>query len=636
MLQVQPAPKTRKVPEPDPCDHIGQYIGQVRRYEHITQDQLSHGLCTRSFLSRIENGSREVEPMLAVALLQRLGRPAEMFIHILSCEEFQRWQRRLEIFALLRRGKAEPAEAAIAAYRDSACNVLDLQFTWTAELNRLALLDTPAEKLRVLAREALELTCSGFAEKTPEQYLFSRNEGCLLLAFLELTERLEGVAAVEDQYRALLCSLKAPRFEKRQRVYLLPYAACHVLEAEYRKGRYAEALAVCEEALTELTAEKRLFAYDQLLEWKQTLLNAMGSQDRTAGMLLERLRLIRTQTPGPVSLLAPYEEQMLSLCLNDVIRTRRILLGHTQEELSADICDTGTISHIETQKSVPQKSIRRSLLKKVGMSGEHYDYEIISSRYEDYLLRSEIGRAINSRDFDKAQTLLERLCRDLPNNATNSQYIWYVGNCIHGAIPEGNPGHFSLNRQKEEAARALRLTMPLFDLEQIGVYPSGILTVNEIMHLIVYGSCCKRLGQSDEALAIFSYIKECLERMAISVVCPGSLYANVVQKVASILGDMGRFGESSRLCRASIQRILESHDSTLLAMLLYNIAWNFEQQSSQETGTGPAWGREQARALFQQAYAAALISGDMVGQQHILTHCSRIYGNDFSEEVKSG
>lgn len=610
----------------DSCDHIGQYIGQVRISEGFTQEQLCRGLCTRSLLSRIENGTREVEPLLAVALLQRLGKPVDMFTLILNREEFVCWRLRQEISHSLRRGEIEGLANKIMRYRDSAQGALDSQFAKMAELNRCALLHMPEGELLTLAKAALKLTNPDLAETPLDGCLFSRNEGYLLMAILELRERLEGAEAVEKQYRTLLCCLNAARYEVRERIYLLPYAACHVVATEYRQGHYATALAICEAALGDLTAEKRLFAYDRLLEWKQRIFDTMGIFDQTPRLLLARLRQIQEWIPQAISLLAPCEDRSIAVCLNDVIRTRRTLLAFTQEKLAEDVCDVGAISHIENHMRIPQRHKRRSILKKVNMSGERYDYEIISHQYETYLLRSAVGRALNSGNSCRAQDLLEQLKQEAPEFAANRQYFLYVNARIRAALPTDHPNWLSPEKRKKEAEEALRLTLPL-DIETITCWPTCVLTINEIIHLMVYGICCKGQGLFQEALQVFSYIQRCIERHTAGAGYPEHFYVRAVEKKASTLGDMRCFEESNRLFLFCIRQALENQDSRLLAMLIYNYGWNLEQCFDQFKGE-PGADRDKIISLFQLAYASTTFSGDAVGRQHILTHCQEVYGLD--------
>ena len=558
-----------------------------------------------------------------------LGKAADLFTLILNREEFERWKLRQEISDSLRRGEINGLADKITQYQDSAQEVLDSQFAKTAELNRRALLCRPERELLALAEEALELTNPTLAKMPLDGCLFSRNEGYLLMAILELRERLENSEPVENQYRALLRCLNAARYEVRERIYLLPYAACHVVASEFRQGHYEVALATSEAALKDLAAEKRLFAYDRLLEWKQRIFDAIGNPDQTPRLLLTQLRKIQKRMPQAVSLLVPCEDRSIAVCFNDVIRTRRVLLAVTQAKLSEDICDMGAISRIENHVRIPQKCKRRSILKKVNMSGERYDYEIISHQYEMYLSRSAIGRALNSGNFDRARELLEQLRKEAPNLAVNQQYFMYVDARIRVALPANHPGRISLEQRKSVTKEALYLTLPL-SIKNIAYWPTCVLTNNEITHLMVYGVCCKEQGQLQEALQVFSYIRCCLESYSAGGGYPEHFYVRVVQKMASILGDMGRLEESNQLCEAGIRRSLENQDSRLLAILFYNYEWNLEQCSEQPSKV-PGVGKDTALSLIQLAYASAVFSGDVMGQRHIVAHCQKVYGIDLQQ-----
>lgn len=68
-------------------DSMGCYIGQVRAHEGVSLEQLAQGLCTKSYLCRVENGEREAGKLLTDALLQQLGKPVELFDRILDWKQ---------------------------------------------------------------------------------------------------------------------------------------------------------------------------------------------------------------------------------------------------------------------------------------------------------------------------------------------------------------------------------------------------------------------------------------------------------------------------------------------------------------------------------------------------------------------
>lgn len=59
---------------------IGHVIKKLRKQQKITQETLCDGICTASYLSRIENGDVNVSDSTINALLQRLGQDAARYI----------------------------------------------------------------------------------------------------------------------------------------------------------------------------------------------------------------------------------------------------------------------------------------------------------------------------------------------------------------------------------------------------------------------------------------------------------------------------------------------------------------------------------------------------------------------------
>ncbi len=612
-------------------DRMGLYIKQVRAHERVTQEQLCNGLCSRTTLSKIESGTREAGKLLTDTFLQRLGKPVERFERILGWEEFERWKLRQEISRFLRQGDADAAKEPIEAYLSGTRDKLEQQFAMAAELNRQALLGAAPETLRRLAEKALRLTMPDYGSAPLGKHLFSQIEGCLILALLELKEQSEGMTSVENDYRTLLDILYAPRYERREQIYLSPYVACHVIESGWHNGDHVSALDICERALADLTAEKRLFAYDKLLAWKHKLLAAMGRPDRMSEMLLEQLGLMQNGIPVRPRLLVPYEERGNVFCLNDVLRTRRKLLGITQEDMADGICDVSVISAIENRRRSPQNHNRRALLEKVHMSGERYDCELISSRFDDHLILSRINRMLIQKELEKAGLLLSQLRESIDPVCTNDQYLLLLEAGICRFLPEDHPNHISIEEYMKELMDALRQTLPM-DIERIDTWPTCILSINEQLLLVAYVSECKLQKQDRHCLKVLSYLIRCMDETKADALYYEDLYARVNLKMISLLGDIGHYEESNQRNKMCVQLALERQNTFRLASFFYDRAWNNEQRLSKCPKTERRPLKQETISLFRLAYAAALISGDKEGEQQILMRCAKTYGVDLRAE----
>lgn len=614
------ARKTRRISPY--ADRMGRFIGQLRDHEGITLEQLSRGLCEKSYLNKIENGDREVGKLMTDAFFQRLGKPVEKFERILDHEEFVKWTQRQEMIAHLRSGRAAEAEACAAKYRESC--ILDRQFTEIVAIDCRVLRGAEAGDLLPMVENALRLTQPDFGAVPFDNLLLSQNEGRLLFAHLQLREKMEGSAAVAEDYRALMRYFQHPRYESRERVYLYPYVACRVVENDYRAGQFEEALAVCEDALAELTREKRLFAYDKLLDWKQKLFDATGNPDKTPGWLLEQLRLMLQRIPECAELLIPCEEQGHVYCLNQVIRDRRNLLGLSQEDLSDEACGVRSVSRIENEDRKVQRKNRMRLLKKVNMSGERYDYEIISERYEDYLLRSELDRALATKNLDKAERLLTLLKERLPDIPTNQHYLIRKEATIKVFQSKAMSTEITIDEQKTRVEEALHLTLPR-DISTITEWPVSVLTINEIFSLMIYSTWCKQQGQREKCLEILLYLKHCLEHTEADASYYEDLYTGIGATISTIWNDLGMYCKSKEMTSKCLNLLLENRKSNRLAHYVYGIACNIEAQLLNMPSAVRQEHQDEITTLLQQAYAAAQIGNDYRGQQHIKLRCEK-YG----------
>ena len=424
------------------ADRMGRYIGQLRVQKGLTLKELSRGLCC--YLNKIENGERQAGKLLMDAFFQRLGQPVNLFGRILNHKEFAKWTQRQEIISCLRTGNTEKARECAQNYFVNPSCVLDRQFLAIVEINCLALTGIAAEKLFPLVTNALRITQPDFGKVPINKLLISQNEERLLVAYLQLREKIEGNTAVTEDYRTLEL-----RFEP--------------------------------------------------------------------------------SSNESVQLLVPCEEPGYVYCINQVIRSRRALLGFSQETLSDDACGLRSVSRIENEGKKPQRKNRKKLLQKVNMSGERYDCEIISEHYEDCQLSNEVNRAIKAGEAEKARRLLGILKDRVSALPTNRQYILRIEAAIMALYPEDHPDRISVSEQRKLLEEALHLTLPL-DLEKIDSWPAAILSINEFRSLMMIAFCYMQEGKTEKNLAILSYIRSCLE---ITETDP-AYYAEIYAQLAAI------------------------------------------------------------------------------------------------------
>lgn len=517
---------------------MGKFIGESRSYEGVTLHQLAEGLCTSAYLNQIENGHREAGKLLTDALLQRLGKSVDLFELILNWKEFQSWQMRQNISCSMAQGDYQRAGNLIDAYAPWAQEPLVKQFVLTARLNLKANNGGTPEELPPLIQSALELTHPDFQKESLSNILITEAEGWLLLRWLELREQTEGQAAVSQSYMDLYQGLYASRYDSRSRGYLMPHVACHVIDQLYNQNKFQAALAICDKALEELAVEKRLDGCDKLLKWRQLLFDKMGIGDNSPSIAQLRLKALQSAAEIPDKPFVPLEEHSHVIYLNQLICERRKLLNLSQEQLAAGICDPRTISRIETKNIVPQREIRRKLLNRLGLSGERYDYQIISEHYEDYILRSEYARACYSGEFVRASELLQRLRDSVPQTVTNQQYLMAEEAFLHTVSPERALNQLSPKQSHDIRKKALHLTLPV-DLEHIQSWPVCSLSLNEAIILSNLARTALAADNVRLGLDIYEYLWHCASSFPPCQVLHDDFYLGVLYNYASFLGDLG-------------------------------------------------------------------------------------------------
>lgn len=335
-------------------DRMGIYIGKIRIYEELTLEQLAAGLCSVGMLSRIERGEVEAGILLANTLLQRLGKSGDQFEWLLDKQEAESRLVRERIQVCLSEGKLEEAEILLRAYREDREKVLDVQYADIMELDLLWFRNEAVWKEKGVPPEitekvltVLRMTQPTYGKQPLSELLLSRAEGSLVYTYLTLLEQQKGRKATAAAWKEFLNYFMAERYVSKERVYFQPAVMLRLAEGEMEQGNPMAAYALCTEAIEELTQENRLFCYEELLELKGKAQVVLGIQDGTAGKLAEYLRTLRTKYTKGKKLWIPYEEAGNVYTVNEVIRSRRYLLGLSQEEVAGDICEPSTLWRIE-------------------------------------------------------------------------------------------------------------------------------------------------------------------------------------------------------------------------------------------------------------------------------------------------
>ena len=206
---------------------------------------------------------------------------------------------------------------------------------------------------------------------------------------------------------------------------------------------------------------------------------------------------------------------MQQIFLGEAIKKRRLELGLTQEQLCEGICEPITVSRLENGKQTPSRNRINALLERLDMPADRY-YALLSKHELDIdALHKEIT-SYNIR-FDKApaeeQSQIWKLALNahkeleaiIDNDDTLSRQLILRSRVIIGT----ENGEYSFNEKIGMLTEAIRMTVPKFDLDDIG---RGLYTTDEIKIINQLASTYSNAGKSMDAIRIwhqlYTYIRK--------------------------------------------------------------------------------------------------------------------------------
>jgi transcriptional regulator with XRE-family HTH domain/phosphotransferase system IIB component len=603
-------------------DRIALLISDTRILKRMSLEKLSNGICSTSYLSKLENGKRDMSKLMTDALLQRLGLFSEQFSQVIFADEFFKWDSRRKISDYIFNEDIGNAKKAISAY---VCNDnLEKQFILAAMINISWLENENPANLLPLVEKAIKYTQPHFTSEDLNNSIFSELEGYLIFAWFKLQEMLYGTELVFQSYVSLLSHLCSSYYDSRESAYLLPYVAYHVAKIYYDSNSLSTALRICHDAQNLLMSVKRLEGYYELITLEKQILDKMGIHDEMPCKLLENLKLtLRLATPRK-KLLIPYEERGMVFCVNQVIKTRRIAFGISQENLADGICDVRTLSRVETMKNSPQKKNCKKFQQKLGMSGDRYNHQIISQHYGEYEICANYERLRNNRD-EKAIYLFCNLKNCLSNDIINMQYLSVNEIYLRDKFGKTDENFVSLDEQIIGLQNALFKTFPI-DLDKLDSAKVCILSVNEIYIMLILAEKLKMKKMYQKSQAILRYVVSSLKISSDNILPYANIYVYFLLQIASYASDIGNYNESNHLTKHCINVCLKSNNTESLAACIERLSINLEQQRKKLSDETNEKKISQIYSLLQQAYTISIISGDSVTKIRIENHCKKLYG----------
>lgn len=402
---------------------------------HIAPLALADGLCSFNALKKIRNNQKKTEKLLGDALWQRARKSLEKFDILTEHDEFSLTLERANIQLLIRRGKLEQAQKAIHQYKKSKYGntPLHIQFLCLqyAEIYRRK--KEPYDKQLRNLQKGIHQTVSApkLSPDLLQTRLFSISELLLLerYAFL-LSER--DTEKASSWYNSLLHYFNPPYSgeaipDEPIRFHLLPPLCYHHALLLMASGAYGQALATLD---TGLFALRRHHSHETLFirmgELRLKLMQESGITPPVSEInFLQALRQ-ELEEDGMIlfdHIYPDYPEHTI-LCVNDIIRERRLARGIHEEDMAlAAGCDVRTLRGIENGKQMPQSETKNKFFRILGLSTWTY-CPPLTTRTDSFFQENTDFIAYNHNgEYEKAKEGYEKICRGLDKKDLNNQYF---------------------------------------------------------------------------------------------------------------------------------------------------------------------------------------------------------------------
>lgn len=164
---------------------MGIVLNYYRKKYNISQEEVCDGICSVTTFFRLEQGHREINSLIAEALLGRIGKEVTLFETMLNEEDYALWKSRNEIKILVEKGQPEEAEKLLHEYRNSMPQqeVVHEQF-YLYQTALIMLERNQIAEMKETLKAAIELTIPDFENMIHQKRLYNQAEIEIILRLI--------------------------------------------------------------------------------------------------------------------------------------------------------------------------------------------------------------------------------------------------------------------------------------------------------------------------------------------------------------------------------------------------------------------------------------------------------------------
>lgn len=275
---------------------VGQVVKKERVQSRITQEELSDGICTPSYLSRLENGQVNPSPEIVRLLLERLGKDYNKYITYKSEYEYGIEQLKFDIRRYYALGEFEKCDKALNELEMTLTEEdgFTMQFFQLYKAFQQERNGESAEALIEALNRALSIT------KTKIDLLRLSKEFLTQVEVVIINNIAIQVKAMGDIHRAIdiLLELKRyleqPHIDHDQITRTHPIVLCNLCKWLATEKRYYECLAMCDHGIEYCLKYGFLDIFVDVNFYKGFALEHVGQKDMAKKYIVQSYYIARS------------------------------------------------------------------------------------------------------------------------------------------------------------------------------------------------------------------------------------------------------------------------------------------------------------------------------------------------------
>ena len=218
------------------------------------------------------------------------------------------------------------------------------------------------------------------------------------------------------------------------------------------------------------------------------------------------------------------------------------LFGKKEQcQLCEGICEPTTMSRIESGKQMPGLNTLKNLLQRLGLSDERYYALVSKNEMQIADLQTEIVSANVFKDSQRGLPKIAEL-EELadPDDHLLHQFILRSKASL-GKREDGQIVAYSLDEKLDMLFKAIRLTVPNFDIDAI---EEGLYSIDEVKVINHIATVYSDLKQHEKAIRIYDQLLQYINKHFQNILQSGGLLPLVAFNYARELDLIGRYTDA--------------------------------------------------------------------------------------------